>query len=94
VESNILCTIKRRKADGFGHIVRRNCLLKYVIEENMAAKIGVTGRRGEGRKPSLCDFKGTRRYWKSKEKALDRCVWRTPFGRIYGRGARQPSRCR
>jgi hypothetical protein len=31
-ERNILRTIKRRKANWIGHIVRRNCLLKHVIE--------------------------------------------------------------
>jgi hypothetical protein len=31
-ERNNLQTIKRRKADWIGHICRRNCLLKYVIE--------------------------------------------------------------
>jgi hypothetical protein len=29
---NILQTVKRRKANCFGHILRRNCLLKHVIE--------------------------------------------------------------
>ena len=31
-ERNILHTLKRRKANWFGHILRRNCLLKHVIE--------------------------------------------------------------
>jgi hypothetical protein len=30
-ERNILHTIKRRKANSIGHILRRNCLLKHVI---------------------------------------------------------------
>jgi hypothetical protein len=30
-ERNILHTIKRRKADWIGHILRWNCLLKYII---------------------------------------------------------------
>jgi hypothetical protein len=29
---NIVHTIKRRKANWIGHILRRNCLLKHVIE--------------------------------------------------------------
>jgi hypothetical protein len=32
-ERNIVHTIKRRKANWIGHILRRNCLLKHVIEE-------------------------------------------------------------
>jgi hypothetical protein len=31
-ERNILHTIKRRKANWIGHILRRNCLLERVIE--------------------------------------------------------------
>ena len=31
-ERNILHTIKRRKTDWTGHTLRRNCLLKHVIE--------------------------------------------------------------
>jgi hypothetical protein len=31
-ERNILHTIKRRRANWIGHILRRNCLLKHVIE--------------------------------------------------------------
>jgi len=29
---NILHTVKRRKANRIGHILRRDCLLKHVIE--------------------------------------------------------------
>jgi hypothetical protein len=31
-ERNVLHKIKRRKANWIGHILRRNCLLKHVIE--------------------------------------------------------------
>jgi hypothetical protein len=34
-ERNILLTMKRRKAIWIGHILRRNCLLKHVIEEKL-----------------------------------------------------------
>ena len=36
-ERNIPHTINRRKANWIGHILRRNCLLKYVIEGNIRA---------------------------------------------------------
>jgi hypothetical protein len=49
-ERNIVHTIKRRKATWIGHILRRNCLLKHVIEGKLAARIEVTGRRGRKRK--------------------------------------------
>jgi hypothetical protein len=32
-ERNILQTIKRRKANWIGHILYRNCLLKYFMKE-------------------------------------------------------------
>jgi hypothetical protein len=31
-ERNALRTIKKRKANWIGHMLRRNCLLKHVIE--------------------------------------------------------------
>jgi ribosome-binding protein aMBF1 (putative translation factor) len=34
-KDNILHTIKRRKADPIGHMLRRNCLLKHIIEEKI-----------------------------------------------------------
>jgi hypothetical protein len=41
-QRNILHTIKGRKANGIGHILRRNCLLKYVIEGKIDGRIEVT----------------------------------------------------
>jgi hypothetical protein len=32
------------KANWIGHIVRRNCLLKHVIEGKLQGRIGMTGR--------------------------------------------------
>jgi hypothetical protein len=46
-QSNILHTTKRRKTNWLGHIVRRNCLLKHVIEGKIEGKIEVTRRGGE-----------------------------------------------
>jgi hypothetical protein len=43
-ERNILRTVKRRKDNWIGHILRRNCLLKHVTEGKTEAKIEVTGR--------------------------------------------------
>jgi hypothetical protein len=45
-ERNIVHTIKRRKANWIGHILRRNCLLKHDIEGKLEGRIEVTGRRG------------------------------------------------
>jgi hypothetical protein len=52
-ERNILQTIKRRKANWIGHILRRNCLLKYVIEGKLQGRIEMTGRRVRRRKQLL-----------------------------------------
>jgi hypothetical protein len=71
-ERNILHTIKRRKANWIDHILRRNCLLKHVIEGKLEGRIEMTGRRGRRRKQLLDDLKEKRRYWKLKDEALDR----------------------
>jgi len=44
-DRNILHTATVRKADWIGHILRRNCLLKHVIEQKIEGRIEVTGRR-------------------------------------------------
>jgi hypothetical protein len=62
-ERNILHTIKIRKANSIGHILRRNCLLKHVIEGKLEGRIEMTGRRGRRRKQLLYDLKEKRRYW-------------------------------
>jgi hypothetical protein len=73
-ERNILHTIKRRKANWIGHILRRNCLLKHLIEGMLEGRIEMTGRRGRRRRQLLDDLKEKRRYWKLKEEALNRTV--------------------
>ena len=85
---NMLQTIRRRKANWIGHILRRNCLLKHVIEGEIEGRIEVTGRRGRRRKQLLDDLNEKRGYCKLKEEALDRSLWRTGFGRGYGTFAR------
>ena len=37
-ESNFLHTIKRRKANNIGHILRGNCFLKHVFERKTEKK--------------------------------------------------------
>jgi hypothetical protein len=88
-DRNILHTIKRRKANWIGHVLRRNCLLKHVIEGKLEGRKEMTGRRGRRRKQLLDGLKENRRYWKLNEEALDRTLWRTCFGRGYGPVVRQ-----
>jgi hypothetical protein len=52
-ETNVLHTIKCRKANCIGHVLRRQCLLKHIIER----KIERTERRGRRRNQLLEDFK-------------------------------------
>ena len=40
--------------------------------------------RGRRRKLLLDDLKENTGYWKLKEEAVDRCFWRTRFGRGFG----------
>jgi hypothetical protein len=44
-ERNILNTIKSRNTNWIGHILRRNSLLKYVIERKIEGIVEVTRRR-------------------------------------------------
>jgi hypothetical protein len=55
-EMNIIGTIKRRKANWIDHILRRNCVLRHVIEGKLEGRIEVTGRR-ERCKQLLDDLK-------------------------------------
>jgi hypothetical protein len=56
----------RRKASWVGLILRRNCLIKHVIEGNITRGIEVTGRRRRS-KLVLDNIKETRGSWKLKE---------------------------
>jgi hypothetical protein len=49
----------------------------------------MTGRRGRRRKQLLDDLKEKRRYYKFKQEALDRTLWRIRYGRGYGSVVRQ-----
>jgi hypothetical protein len=49
-ERNILHTIKERKSNWTGHVLRRNCLLKHIMQEKIKEKSEVTGRRERRRK--------------------------------------------
>ena len=50
-----------RVTNWIGHILRRNCLLKQVIEGKMKGEMEVTRRRGRRRKMLLDDLKDRRR---------------------------------
>jgi hypothetical protein len=52
---------KRKNASWIGHIWRRNCLLKHVIEGKLEGRIETKGRRGRRDKQLLYDLKENRR---------------------------------
>jgi hypothetical protein len=83
-QRNILHEIRKRKANWIGHILRRNCLLKGVIEGKIQGQIEVTRRLGRRRKKLLDDLGDRRGYSHLKEEALDRIKWRNRFGRGCG----------
>jgi hypothetical protein len=76
---NILHEIRKWKANWIGHILRRNSLLKQVIEGKIKGEMEVAGRRGRRRKKLLDDLKARRGYSHLKEEALDRTMWRNRF---------------
>jgi len=44
-DRKILPAIRRRKTNWIGQILRRNCILKHVIDGKVAGRIERTGRR-------------------------------------------------
>jgi hypothetical protein len=91
-QRNILYEISKRKVNCIGHILRRNCLLKQVIEGKIKEEIEVTGRRGRRRKKLLDDLNEKRGYSHWKEEALDRTKWKARFGRGFGPVVRETTK--
>ena len=79
-QRNILHEIRKRKANWIGHILRRNCLLKQVIEGKKKGEMEVKIRRGRRRKEPLDDLKDRSGYSHLKENFLDRIMWRNRLG--------------
>jgi len=79
-ERNILHEIRKRKGNSIGHIFRRNCLLKQVIEGKIKGEMEVTRKRGRRRRELLDVLKDRRGYSHLKEESLDRTMWRNRLG--------------
>ena len=89
-QRNILHEIRKWKANWIGHILRRNCLLKQVIEGKIKGEMEVARRRGRRRKKLVDDDLNDRRGDSHlKEEALDRTIWRYRFGGGFGPVVRQ-----
>jgi hypothetical protein len=69
--------------------LRRNCLLKQVVEGKIKGEMEVTRRLGRRRKKLLDDIKDRRGYSYFKEEDLDRTMWRNRFRRGFGPVVRQ-----
>jgi hypothetical protein len=91
-KGNILHGISKRKANSMGHILRRNCLLRQVVEGKIKGGIEVTGRHGRRRGKLLDDLKERRGYSHLKEEAVDRTMWRARFGTGFGPVVRQTTK--
>ena len=83
-QRNILHEIGKWNANWIGHFLRRNCLVKQIIEGKIKGQIEVTRRRRRSRKKLLDDLKDKRGYCQLKEEVLDRTMWRNRFGRGFG----------
>jgi hypothetical protein len=81
----ILHEIRKWKANWIGHILRRNCLLKQVIEGKIKGEMEVARRRNK----LLDDLKNRRGYSHLKEEALDRTMWKHRFEGGFGPLVRQ-----
>jgi len=88
-QRNILHEISKWKAKWIGHILRRNCPLKQVIEGKIKGEMELARRRGRRRKKLLDDLRDRRGYSHLKEEALDRTMWRHRFGGGFGPVVRQ-----
>jgi hypothetical protein len=73
-ERNILSTMKTRKANWIGNILRRNCLLKYISEGKIYWRTEVTGRRRRRSKQLLDDFKENER-GSTRSHSVEHSLW-------------------
>ena len=91
-QRNILHEIRKWKVNWIGHILRRNCLLRWVTEGKIQGEIEVTGRQGRRCRKLLDDLKERKGYSHLKEEALDRTMWRARFGGGFGPVVRQTTK--
>ena len=69
--------MKPRKCNWIGHVLRRNCFLKHVIEEKVEQKLERKRKQGIRRQQLLGDLMGKKRHLNlGEERALDRSTCR------------------
>jgi hypothetical protein len=71
--------------------LRRNCILIHITDGKLEGRIGVTERQERRGKQLLNDVREKVGYWKLKEEAIDRTLWRTRCGGGYEPVVRQTS---
>jgi len=91
-QRNILHEISKWKANWFGHILRRNCLLPQVIEGKIKEGIEVTERQGRRHRKLLDGLKERRGYSHLREEAPNHTMWIAGFGRGFGPVVRQTTK--
>jgi hypothetical protein len=91
-QRNILHAISKRKANWIGHILRRNCLLRQVIEGKIKGGTELTEIRERRRRKLLDDLKERRGYSHLKEEALYYTMWKACLGRGFGPVVRQTTK--
>jgi hypothetical protein len=82
-ERSIIHRVKRRNANWIGRILRRNCLLKHVVDGEIKGRLEVAGRRGTGRKQQLDDLEEKRGCWKLKGEPLYHMVESSLWKRLW-----------
>jgi hypothetical protein len=79
-------------ANFIGHFLCRNGLLRHFIGGNNR-KVRRDGKTWKKSRHLLDERKEKRRYWKLKEEALERTVWKARYERCYGPVAREINWC-
>ena len=69
--------------------MRRNCLIKDVIERKIEGRVEMRGKSGRRGKQLPNDVKVKGGYRNLKDEELEHTLWRIRFGRGYGPVVRQ-----
>ena len=70
-ERNIQHKIQRKKVNRFDHALRKNCIVKHVIEDKIEVRTEVKGSRKRKRKQLLDDLRENTGYRRLKQETLD-----------------------
>jgi len=71
--------MKRKKVQWIGHVLRRNCLLQHIFQENVGGMVGRARRHKQ-----LLNGRKEKSSYRKLEVETHRTVWRTGFERGCG----------